>query len=113
MGNERDPKEPSTPTTPETLEIAIERQGGAQVDEETVEYPRGLKLATIIAALCLAVLLVALDQTIIATAVPTITDRFHSIEDIGWQVSRVSLRLSLADLCRYGSSYLLTRAALQ
>jgi hypothetical protein len=38
----------------------------------------------IIVALCLAVFLVALDQTIIATAIPRITDHFHSVQDIGW-----------------------------
>ncbi|KAI9649032.1 hypothetical protein NHQ30_001599 [Ciborinia camelliae] len=64
--------------------------------EETI-YPHGLKLAVILAALCLAVFLVALDQTIIATAIPKITDQFNSIQDIGW----------------YGSAYLLTTTALQ
>ncbi|THV48123.1 hypothetical protein BGAL_0267g00130 [Botrytis galanthina] len=61
------------------------------------QYPEGLKLVTIILALCLAVFLVALDQTIISTAIPKITDHFKSTGDIGW----------------YGSSYLLTKAALQ
>jgi hypothetical protein len=35
--------------------------------EEDMEYPHGIKLAIILAALCLSVFLVALDQTIIAT----------------------------------------------
>ena len=35
-----------------------------------VEYPKGAKLFTITLALCLAVLCVALDNTIIATAIP-------------------------------------------
>ncbi|KAF7888411.1 uncharacterized protein EAF02_002952 [Botrytis sinoallii] len=61
------------------------------------QYPEGLKLVSIILALCLAVFLVALDQTIISTAIPKITDHFKSTGDIGW----------------YGSSYLLTKAALQ
>ncbi|TGO48708.1 hypothetical protein BCON_0232g00100 [Botryotinia convoluta] len=61
------------------------------------QYPKGLKLVTIILALCLAVFLVALDQTIISTAIPKITDHLKSTGDIGW----------------YGSSYLLTKAALQ
>lgn len=42
--------------------------------EAETEYPHGLKLAVILSALCLAVFLVALDQTIISTAIPTITD---------------------------------------
>jgi hypothetical protein len=48
------------------------------------EYPTGLRLVLIIIALSLAVFLVALDQTIIATAIPRITDRFNSVNDIGW-----------------------------
>ena len=49
-----------------------------------IVYPKGVELVVIIIALCLAVLLVALDQTIIATAIPRITDRFNSVQDIGW-----------------------------
>lgn len=48
------------------------------------EYPKAWKLFVIIAALCLAVFLVALDQTIVAVAVPKITDHFHSLDDVGW-----------------------------
>lgn len=65
-------------------------------DEDEVEYPSGLKLAVISLALCLAVFLMALDNTIIATAIPKITDRFNSLDDIGW----------------YASAYLLTTCAL-
>ncbi|KAF9266282.1 MFS general substrate transporter [Marasmius fiardii PR-910] len=39
----------------------------------------------------------ALDNTIIATAIPKITDHFHSLDDVGW----------------YGSAYLLTTASFQ
>jgi hypothetical protein len=53
-------------------------------EDEEIEYPSGVALAAIIVALCLAVFLVALDQTIIATAIPRITDRFQSVKDIGW-----------------------------
>jgi hypothetical protein len=35
-------------------------------------------------ALCLAVFLVALDNSIIATAIPKITERFKSLDDVGW-----------------------------
>lgn len=47
------------------LDVAAERD-----EEEDIEYPHGLKLAVILSALCLAVFLVALDQTIISTAIP-------------------------------------------
>ncbi|KAF8173806.1 major facilitator superfamily protein [Mycena galopus ATCC 62051] len=66
-------------------------------NEDGIEYPQGLKLFLITLALCLSVFLVALDNTIIATAIPKITDQFQSLDDVGW----------------YGSAYLLTTAAFQ
>ncbi|KAI9841230.1 MAG: MFS sugar transporter [Thelocarpon superellum] len=65
--------------------------------EDESRYPQGITLGLITLALCLSVFLVALDQTIIATAIPRITDQFKSLDDVGW----------------YGSSYLLTTAAFQ
>lgn len=47
-------------------------------------YPRGVNLAVIIASLAISVFLCALDETIITTAIPHITDEFHSIDDVGW-----------------------------
>lgn len=64
---------------------------------DEVEYPSGAKLAIITVSLCLSVLLMALDNTIIATAIPKITDDFNSLNDVGW----------------YGSAYLLTTCAFQ
>ncbi|KAJ7663449.1 major facilitator superfamily domain-containing protein [Mycena rosella] len=61
------------------------------------DFPHGIKLALLTLALCLSVFLVALDNTIIATAIPKITDQFKSLDDVGW----------------YGSAYLLTTAATQ
>ncbi|KAJ5325883.1 uncharacterized protein N7506_008985 [Penicillium brevicompactum] len=74
-----------------------EKEGGRDVElnESGEEYPRAWKLTLITIALCLCVFCVALDNTIIATAIPRITDEFHSIEDVGW----------------YGSAYLLTTSA--
>ena len=57
----------------------------------------GWKLALIIAPLCLGTLLVAIDNTILAVAIPTITTDFNSLQDVGW----------------YGSAYLLAVTALQ
>ncbi|KAK5046733.1 hypothetical protein LTR84_007494 [Exophiala bonariae] len=77
-------------------EPEIDVEDNPEAEDES-NYPHGIKLYSLIAALCLAVFLVALDQTIIATAIPKITDRFNSIADIGW----------------YGSAYFLTSTALQ
>lgn len=65
--------------------------------DATPDYPTGLKLAVIMFGLCLSVFCVALDNTIIATAIPRITDDFHALQDVGW----------------YGSAYLLTTCAFQ
>jgi hypothetical protein len=51
--------EKATVTVPETADSAA----------PTVEYPKGVPFFTIVAALLLNVFLVALDQTIVATAV--------------------------------------------
>lgn len=86
MDNELDLKELTT-SPRRSNECAQESSSGEQLGDETLVYPQGLKLAIIIAALCLAVFLVALDQTIISTAIPKITDSFNSVNDIGWYVS--------------------------
>lgn len=65
--------------------------------EAEPEYPTLKKLIPSVIALYLAFFLVALDRTIIATAIPTITDEFHSLNDVGW----------------YGSAYMLTGCSFQ
>ncbi|KAE8373408.1 major facilitator superfamily domain-containing protein [Aspergillus bertholletiae] len=65
--------------------------------QEDHEYPPLSRVILITMALYLAIFLVALDRTIIATAIPRITDTFHSLGDIGW----------------YGSAYLLTCCSFQ
>ncbi|KXJ89664.1 major facilitator superfamily domain-containing protein [Microdochium bolleyi] len=67
------------------------------VDENGIEYASGLKLYLVIFSLALAILLVALDQTIIAPALGAITAEYGTVKDIGW----------------YGSAYLLTSTAMQ
>ena len=58
---------------------------------------KGLRLVITLTGLCFAVFCVALDNTIIATAIPYITDQFENLNDVGW----------------YGSVYLLTTCAFQ
>ncbi|KAK8256260.1 major facilitator superfamily domain-containing protein [Phyllosticta capitalensis] len=68
-----------------------------ELDEDGVEYPGAWKLGLITVALCLTVFCMALDNTIIATAIPRITDHFKALGDVGW----------------YGSAYLLTTCSFQ
>lgn len=51
------------------------------------EYPSTRQAVIIILALYLAIFLVALDRTILGTAIPAITNQFHSFADIGWYQS--------------------------
>lgn len=53
-------------------------------DGNTSEVQSPVKLALLLVALCLAVLCQALDNTIITTAIPKITDEFDSLDDVGW-----------------------------
>ena len=92
----------------------VEREGQATSTKDAAEHPKGFRLAMVILALVLSVFLVALDmislniyrrrslqadslQTIVATAIPRITDQFHSLDQIGW----------------YGSAFFLTLASFQ
>lgn len=46
------------------------------------EYPSGIRLLIVIVALVLAMLPTVMDLTILATAIPRITDEFHSLNDV-------------------------------
>ncbi|KAK3368936.1 putative aflatoxin efflux pump [Lasiosphaeria ovina] len=65
--------------------------------QEDLFQPRSVRFWLTLLCNFLALFLVALDRTIIATAVPRITDEFQSLGDIGW----------------YGSAYMLTTACAQ
>ena len=43
------------------------------------QLPHSFKLAAIVVALALSIFLVSLDMTIVSTAIPRITDEFHSL----------------------------------
>ncbi|KAJ1327417.1 MFS multidrug transporter [Microdochium nivale] len=79
-----------TTTSPVPVSRVVTREDGTT-------YASGASLALIVLALCLAVFLMAVDNSIITTAIPKISDDFNSLADVGW----------------YGSAYLLTQASLQ
>ncbi|CAG7972926.1 unnamed protein product [Penicillium olsonii] len=66
-------------------------------DVVEIPFPKGLKLAAILLAIALATFIVMLDASILATAVPYITNEYHALLDVGW----------------YGSAYQLASAAFQ
>ncbi|KZF23703.1 MFS multidrug transporter-like protein [Xylona heveae TC161] len=87
---------PESTLTKEDINSPAESSDGNEKGEED-EYPKGFKLAAVVLALILSVFLAALDMTIIATAIPRITDQFHSLDQVGW----------------YGSAFFLTVASFQ
>ncbi|KAF4438561.1 major facilitator (MFS1) transporter [Fusarium acutatum] len=92
----------STANGIETPEVRDEDANGDEEKavmeaEKPVEYPKGLEMFFIMLALVLSITLCSLDQTIVATAVPKITDQFGRLQDISW----------------YGSAYFLTLGAFQ
>ncbi|KAI0376197.1 putative MFS multidrug transporter [Hypomontagnella monticulosa] len=87
----------STPPEKE-LEAGVSPDPQPAASQEPEEHwVSGVKLLNIIAAITLVCLLVLLDTSIVATAIPRITSDFHSLADIGW----------------YGGAYQLACAALQ
>ncbi|KAI4131372.1 MAG: hypothetical protein LQ338_001257 [Usnochroma carphineum] len=74
-----------------------ELEAQTPIDQDNVEYPKGIRLGGILLALIISIFLVALDMTIVATAIPRITDQFHSLDQVGW----------------YGSAFFMTLASFQ
>lgn len=55
------------------------------------EYPKGSKFWCTVLALCVDMILGGLDANIVATAVPNITNHFHTVADVGWYSSAFRL----------------------
>ncbi|KAH8629607.1 Efflux pump [Alternaria alternata] len=92
-----DTKPPHNEKTPtEAIATSDDKDESTAPDDDS-KYLSGFKLAILSVGLCLTTFVIALDNTIIATAIPKITTVFNSLEDVGW----------------YGSSYLLTTTSLQ
>ncbi|KAF2107005.1 major facilitator superfamily domain-containing protein [Lophiotrema nucula] len=79
--------------------IKKESSVSSQPLPETTEAPRkppeylyGLRLVLVMGAANIAIILITLNDSMIATAIPRITDEFNSVKDIGW----------------YGSGYFIT-----
>ena len=70
------------------------------------EYPTGAKLWLILLTLGAVLILASIDMNIIATAVPSITDHFHTVADVGWYSSAFRL-CACAFQFVFGKSYTL------
>ncbi|KAL2814081.1 MFS toxin efflux pump [Aspergillus cavernicola] len=95
--NEAPVNELDHPNSPE--KAATEKNGADAIAAAPDPTPEQAlwKLICLTIALLLAMFCVSLDGTILATAIPEITNQFDSLDDVGW----------------YGSSYLFTTCAVQ
>ncbi|KAM0273222.1 hypothetical protein ACHAQH_008390 [Verticillium albo-atrum] len=69
-----------SPTDPNAAPVEL----APETSPDSNEYPSGINLVFIVVALILAIFLASLDMTIVATAIPKITDEFGGIEDVSW-----------------------------
>ncbi|XPS68738.1 hypothetical protein M3J09_001024 [Ascochyta lentis] len=60
---------------------ANEKNGETTSDDQ---YPTGMKLVLLSSAALVSIFLIALDQTIVGTAIPRITDEFKGLNDVSW-----------------------------
>lgn len=87
---ERPPDASEAPSTKESINSHPNSVPPDQTNEavddhdEPVVYPGTAKLILILSAAALSIFLVALDTSIISTAIPQITDDFHSLDDVAW-----------------------------
>ncbi|OAA43605.1 Major facilitator superfamily domain, general substrate transporter [Metarhizium rileyi] len=89
--------EPQDSTKELNVEKPRKQPRGYDPEAERNYQPKTLKFWLIVLSIFVSMFLVALDRTILATAVPRITDEFKSLGDIGW----------------YASAYMLSTAACQ
>lgn len=73
------------------------QEAASHQQEQEQYYPTGLRFILLTIGLIFTIFLSALDQSIISTAIPRITDQFGTVKDVGW----------------YGSAYTITNAAFQ
>ncbi|CAI7622651.1 unnamed protein product [Penicillium crustosum] len=78
-------------------QVSTTTEKPSEVKEDGTHLPTGTRLLAIITSILFAMFLVALDRTIIATAVPRIANQFNALDDLSW----------------YASAYLLTSCATQ
>ncbi|KAJ4422622.1 hypothetical protein N0V82_002741 [Gnomoniopsis sp. IMI 355080] len=99
---------PGRPT--EDLQVTDSLSGGpshgANAAEDETKYPTGIRFWLIIFCNALVLVFMGLDTSIVSTAVPHITDDFHTVADVGWYSS--ALRLCSSSFAfMFGKTYTL------
>ncbi|GKT56085.1 MFS multidrug transporter [Colletotrichum tofieldiae] len=99
-------KKDSSPRMPSTNKdlnwvAGTAQENGRSHDAKIVlpepKYLSGVNLVIVVTCVIVVAWLMFLDSSIVVTAIPAITDEFHSLQDIGW----------------YGSAYHVANAAFQ
>ncbi|PWY83324.1 MFS general substrate transporter [Aspergillus heteromorphus CBS 117.55] len=86
-----------TPDDTSTQDGPLSVPATAKPEDHEHEWLTGIPLAMVVTGITLVVFLMLLDVSIVSTAIPHITNHFHSLGDVGW----------------YGSAYTLASASLQ
>lgn len=94
----RDGQAPGSVSDPEAAAAEKANPANDDDDETDLYKPKTFAFWAVIVSALLSMFLVALDRTIIATAVPRITDEFHSQGDIGWYAAGYNLPAAVAML---------------
>jgi hypothetical protein len=85
-------EEISGPAVEKISDPAVDESSDPDALPEGTQYPSGLKFWLLMLNLGAVIILGAIDMSIVATAVPSITDHFHTVADIGWY--SIAFRLS-------------------
>ncbi|KXJ85579.1 major facilitator superfamily domain-containing protein [Microdochium bolleyi] len=95
-----DPLSPATNTT----------EAATADPDDLTAYPTGTKRLLAVASLFAASMLHGLDLTIVAAAIPSLTNEFHNLDDIGWYSSAYSLMAASFSFV-FGRLYTITSTA--
>lgn len=74
------------------------------LQEDDIIYPTGAKVWMAFASLCTVSLLFGLDLAIVAASIPSLTNYFKKVQDIGWYSSAYSL-MTASFTISYGKLY--------
>ena len=87
QGKERKADALEAASTKESIErhpSSVPSPDSKENDHQAIIYPSIGRHILILFAAALSVFLVALDTSIVSTAIPQITDDFHSLDDVAW-----------------------------
>lgn len=98
-------------TETNTLEGTLEADADPD-DEDEGRLLTGRRLALVHAGFLMVVLLFALDQTIVSTALPVLASKFNALDQLTWVVSAYFCMSPLSVICSKLTRLLVTQAGL-